>query len=73
MRTVIDIPDALVKTFDTIAKHKKVSRAELIRQSLERDVKNLRQELFEMACGGWKDNPIDGLAHQRKLRDEEWD
>jgi metal-responsive CopG/Arc/MetJ family transcriptional regulator len=73
MRTMIDIPDALVKTYDTIAGYKKVSRAELIRQAMERDVKRLRDELLEMSFGAWKDNPVDGLALQRKIRDEEWD
>jgi predicted transcriptional regulator len=72
MRTVIDIPDKLVKTLDSFARLKKLSRAEVVRQSLEHDVKRMRQELFEMACGAWKDNPVDGLALQRKLRDEEW-
>jgi metal-responsive CopG/Arc/MetJ family transcriptional regulator len=73
MRTMIDIPDALVKTYDTIAGYKKVSRAELIRQAMEHDVKRLRQELLEMSFGAWRDNPVDGLALQRKIRDEEWD
>jgi predicted transcriptional regulator len=73
MRTMIDIPDALVKTLETAARIKKVSRAEIIRQSLEHDIKRIRQELFELACGAWKDHPVDGLAHQRKMRDEEWD
>jgi hypothetical protein len=73
MRTLIDIPDHVLKVYDTVAKMKKISRAEVIRQSLERDMARRRQELFEMACGAWKDRPIDGLAHQRKMRNEDWD
>ncbi len=73
MRTLIDLPDKLVKTLDIIAGHKKISRAELVRQSLEHDIARLRNDLLEMSFGAWKDNPIDGLAHQRKMRDEEWD
>jgi Ribbon-helix-helix protein, copG family len=73
VRTVIDIPDKLVKTMDSYARMKKISRAEVVRQALELDVKRIRQELFDMACGAWKDKPVDGLALQRKLRDEEWD
>jgi hypothetical protein len=71
MRTVIDIPDHILKVYDTVAKMKKISRAEVIRQSLEQDILRQRQELLEMAVGGWKDNAIDGLAHQRAMRDDE--
>jgi metal-responsive CopG/Arc/MetJ family transcriptional regulator len=70
MRTLIDIPDHVLKVYDIVAKMKKISRAEVIRQSLEQDILRQRQELLEMAIGGWKDNPIDGLAHQRAMRDD---
>jgi hypothetical protein len=73
MRTVIDIPEPLIKSLDGIAGIKKISRAELVRQMLEHDLIRQRNELLAMAVGGWKDKPIDGLAHQRKMRDEEWE
>jgi metal-responsive CopG/Arc/MetJ family transcriptional regulator len=73
MRTVIDIPDHLVKIYESLARMKKVSRAEIIRQSLEHDVIRQRTELLRMGFGAWKDNPVDGLALQRRLRDDEWD
>jgi predicted transcriptional regulator len=72
MRTVIDIPDKLVKTLDTYAAIKKISRAEVIRQALEQDSLRMRNELLELSFGTWKENPVDGLALQRKIRDEEW-
>jgi metal-responsive CopG/Arc/MetJ family transcriptional regulator len=73
MRTLIDIPDHVLKVYDTVAKMKKISRAELVRQTLEHDLIRLRNELLKKSFGAWKDNPVDGLALQRRLRDEEWD
>jgi metal-responsive CopG/Arc/MetJ family transcriptional regulator len=73
MRTLVDIPDHIVKTLDSIARVNKTSRAEVIRQSLEHDLVRLRNELLKKSFGAWKDNPVDGLAFQRRLRDEEWD
>jgi metal-responsive CopG/Arc/MetJ family transcriptional regulator len=73
MRTLIDIPDHVLKVYDTVAKMKKISRAELVRQTLEEDIVRQRRELRRMAYGAWKADPVDGLALQRHMRDEEWD
>jgi metal-responsive CopG/Arc/MetJ family transcriptional regulator len=73
MRTLIDIPDHILKVYDSVAKMKKISRAELVRQTLEEDMVKKRRELLRMGFGAWKDDPVDGLAFQRRLRDEEWD
>jgi metal-responsive CopG/Arc/MetJ family transcriptional regulator len=73
MRTVVDIPDHIVKILDSIARVNKMSRAEIIRQSLEHDLIRLRNELLQKSFGAWKDNPVDGLAHQRRMRDAEWE
>jgi metal-responsive CopG/Arc/MetJ family transcriptional regulator len=73
MRTLIDIPDHVLKVYDSVAKMKKISRAELVRQTLEEAMVRQRRELRRLAYGAWKDDPVDGLALQRRLRDEEWD
>ena len=72
MRTIIDLPDRQVEELDRVGRSRKLSRAELIRQAVERYLQeNLpaRKEAF----GLWKRSGTrqDGLALQRRLR-KEW-
>ena len=71
MRTIIDIPEAQVAALRELEKAKKVSRAELIRQAIAQFVTT--QSPIESAFGAWKarkGRPVDGLALERKLRNE---
>ncbi len=75
MRTIVDIPDDNIKTLDIIAKHKDVSRAELVRRAVadylekENTPKPMSTELF----GSMKDvYTEDSLIIEQRLRSE-WD
>lgn len=72
MRTIIDLPDRQVDALKRISRSRKLSRAELIRQAVERYLQEhlpARDEAF----GLWKrEGPrVDGVAFQRRLR-REW-
>ena len=72
MRTIIDLPDRQIEALDRVGRSRKLSRAELIRQAVERYLQeNLpaREEAF----GLWQRSGVrrDGVAFQRRLR-KEW-
>ena len=72
MRTIIDLPDRQVDALERISRSRKLSRAELIRQAVDR---YLHEHLpgREEAFGLWKRGGVraDGVAYQRRLR-KEW-
>ncbi|MCC8483061.1 ribbon-helix-helix domain-containing protein [Rickettsia endosymbiont of Culicoides newsteadi] len=74
MRTIIDIPDMQVETLNQLSKKKKLSRAEIIRQALTDYITNYAKSKkgYKSAFGIWKDQKLDGLLYQHKLRGE-WD
>jgi len=71
MRTLINISDQTAEALAMLCKQDKSSRNELIRAAIDAYLKKRRHELLMSGFGIWKDRGIDGLEHQRKLR-EEW-
>lgn len=72
MRTIIDLPVRQLDALERISRSRKLSRAELIRQAVERYLQEhlpCRDEAF----GLWRRAGlrIDGVALQRRLR-KEW-
>jgi hypothetical protein len=72
MRTIIDLPDRQVDALKRISRSRKLSRAELIRQAVERYLQEHLPRRDE-AFGLWKRAGlrVDGVALQRRLR-KEW-
>ena len=72
MRTIIDLPERQLDALKRISRSRKLSRAELIRQAVDR---YLQEHLpgREEAFGLWKRAGAreDGVAYQRRLR-KEW-
>ena len=75
MKTLVDLPDDLVRDLDALAKRRNWSRAEALRQGanalIVADQARLEAAL-DAVFGMWKDRGIDGVTYQRALRDE-WD
>ena len=73
MRTIIDLTDRQIQALDEAARSRKLSRAELIRQAVDRYLKEIAPALEE-AFGAWRraGRAVDGAAYQRKLR-REWE
>lgn len=71
MRTIIDLPDRQLEALTRLARSRKVSRAQLIRQAVDGYLQ-MNSPSVEEAFGLWrgKGKPRDGLALQGKLRAE---
>lgn len=80
MRTIVDLPEEQIKSLDSLGKKKKLSRAALVRQAVERYINEEGQTAkgdLDKYFGVFKDESaifdgLDGLAWQRKTR-AEWD
>jgi hypothetical protein len=72
MKVLIELPDDWVKTLDQIALRKKVARVDLIRLGVQKTIETESDAAYKAAFGAWKDEKIDGVEFQRKLR-EEWE
>lgn len=75
MRTLIDIPDAMINDLREMSNNLSVSRAELVRRAVaEFLAKQSRESQTVDAFGLWGGKktalPKDGSAYQEKLRNE---
>jgi hypothetical protein len=70
MRTLIDLGDTQIEALDALSKKEKRSRAALIRQAIDEYLRQHRDERESEAFGLWGKRKIDGLAYQKKVRDE---
>lgn len=70
MRTIIDLPDPLVRELDSHAKREQVSRAEAVRRAIAEYLSKRPTPKAEAAFGIWKKKKIDALAYIDRLRDE---
>jgi metal-responsive CopG/Arc/MetJ family transcriptional regulator len=70
MRTLVDLPEADVRSLDAMAKAQNASRAKLIRAAVEAFLKAKSEDPIDASFGAWKNKDIDGLDYQRKIRDE---
>lgn len=70
-RTLVGFSDRDLSELDALSALKKVPRAELIRQAVGAYLEKVRPAgNSDEAFGLWKNKKIDGLAYQKKLRDE---
>ncbi|NKI70648.1 ribbon-helix-helix protein, CopG family [Collimonas pratensis] len=69
MRTLVDIPDGLIKGLADISATEKKSRAELIREAIAEYLQKHKPTTVA-AFGLWKDRKVDGLAYQEQVRSE---
>jgi predicted transcriptional regulator len=70
MRVTVDIPEADLIRLDALAAARRVSRGSLIREAIGLYLTRQTSDPIEAGFGLWKDRVEDGLAYQRRLRDE---
>ncbi len=70
MRTVIDVPDEVVKTLDRESSSKCRSRASIIREALTKYAAQLDKPNMEAAFGLWGKRAKDGVTYQEEIRME---
>ena len=70
MRTIVEIPDKLVKSLDEMGERNACSRAALIREAVAEYLANKTHNSPEKAFGIWKNKKVDAVEYQRDLRSE---
>lgn len=70
MRTIIDVPDALIESLDQFGALEQRSRAALIREAITQYLKVKSIPAADEAFGLWKKREVDGVQYQKSLRDE---
>jgi metal-responsive CopG/Arc/MetJ family transcriptional regulator len=70
MRTLVDVGDTQLRELDALSKEEKRSRAALIREAIDDFLATRRNKHEGEAFGLWGKRKIDGLAYQKKVRNE---
>lgn len=70
MRTLVDIPDDLLRDLGDLSRRRKQSRAAIIREALASHVARHKPDAVADAFGLWGAGTTDGLAYQEKIRSE---
>lgn len=70
-RILLDLSDDVIKRLDDLKHRRKLPRAELLREAVEQYLERQNHTALSDALGLWGDGVVDGLEHERKLR-EEW-
>lgn len=70
MRTIVDIPEDVIKNLDEVGSSEHRPRAALIREALDCYLNEHYVKESSEAYGIWKDDITDGVEYQRNLRDE---
>jgi hypothetical protein len=71
MRTIIELPQHQLDALDLHCRREGISRAEAIRRAIAGHVQEARESGDRAAFGLWRTRPVDGLAYERRVR-EEW-
>lgn len=72
MRTIVDLPEEQIEELKRLSGQTRLSRAALVREAVAEYLQHHPSEPGDEVFGIWRDMPGDGLAYQRRLRDE-WD
>lgn len=70
MRTIVELPEEQILALAAIGERDKLSRAELLRRAVSEYVDRHGTQGEHQAFGIWASHAEDGLATQRRLRDE---
>ena len=70
MRTIIDIPQAIIEEIDEHARREDISRAEAVRRAMAEYLESRRISRRDAAFGIWKSKKVDALAYEDDLRGE---
>ena len=70
MRTIIEVPDELIRSLDEIGERENCSRAALVREAITRYMEEHAIPAADEAFGLWKSKALDGLAYEAALRSD---
>ena len=70
MRTIIEVPEEMIKTLDQVRKRERRSRASIIREAIRIYLEQREGPESDAAFGLWREKRTDGLKYQEELRSE---
>jgi metal-responsive CopG/Arc/MetJ family transcriptional regulator len=70
MRTIIEVPKAVLDRLTEIGERDDISRADVIRRALASYLEQHPPTDEDHAFGLWKKRPRDGIAYEDELRDD---
>ena len=70
-RILLDVSDDVIRRLDGLKQLRDRPRAELLREAIEQYLDRQSPSVLRDALGLWSDGGEDGLAYERRLR-EEW-
>ncbi len=70
MRTIVEIPDELLRQVDLLARKEKISRAEAVRRAMTEYLANRAAPRTDAAFGIWKSRNVNALDYEDSIRGE---
>lgn len=70
MRTIIEVPDDVVRNLDKVGNQQRKSRAAVIREAIQLYLETKELRNSDAAFGIWKSKRKEGLKYQEQLRSE---
>lgn len=70
MRILVDVPNPDLELLNKVTKRRAISRSEFIRQAITVSLSPYRRKMNHSAFGSWPAATEDGLALQKRMRDE---
>lgn len=70
MRTIIEIPEEVIRNLDKLGKQQSKSRAAIIREAIQLYLETRELRNSDAAFGVWRNKGKEGLKYQEQLRSE---
>jgi predicted transcriptional regulator len=70
LRTLIDLPERDIRALDELGRRRRASRAKIIREAVAAFLATTARAGAQDAFGLWREQKIDGLDYQHKVRSE---
>ncbi|TVP77598.1 MAG: ribbon-helix-helix protein, CopG family [Puniceicoccaceae bacterium] len=70
MRTIIDVPDAVIESLDRVRARDNRSRAAVIREAIDGYLQRQSAASAEGAFGLWRERSKDGVRYQDEVRND---
>lgn len=70
MRTIIEVPEEVVRNLDRVGSQQSKSRAAIIREAIHLYLENKELRNADAAFGIWRSKRKEGLNYQEQLRSE---
>lgn len=70
MRTIIEVPEEVIRNLDRVGNQQRKSRAAIIREAIQLYLKTKELRDSDAAFGIWRRKGKEGLKYQEQLRSE---